>query len=216
MLINYAYDDAAAEAAVRVLEQSGGKAWPVRAEVGDAEEVRGLFDETERRYGGLDVFVHNAVSFHPMPTAPPNVELSTLDNAVALGPLLHGAERLGELLGAGRGRIIAISSRGARSTIPGYLSLGMAKAALENLVRYLAVEFAGRGITVNAVAPGRLAKKSGPAEAEIIARVTARTPAGRLTTAEDVADIVALLCRDEAAWLHGQVIAVDGGIGLMS
>jgi enoyl-[acyl-carrier protein] reductase III len=100
--------------------------------------------------------------------------------------------------------------------VPAYLSVGLAKAALESLVRYLAVELAGRGIAVNAIATALL-DKGDPrslAASELGAMLASRTPAGRLSTPADVADAVALLCADEAAWIHGQVITVDGGLGL--
>jgi enoyl-[acyl-carrier protein] reductase III len=116
---------------------------------------------------------------------------------------------------AGRpGRIIAVSSNGARMAAPAYASLGMAKAALESLVRYLAVELAPKGITVNAVSTAKIDKGPDTPAPEVAAMLAGRTPAGRLTTPRDVAGIVALLCTDEAAWLQGQVITADGGLSL--
>ncbi|MGW7535321.1 SDR family oxidoreductase [Amycolatopsis sp. NPDC054798] len=210
--LNYAHDESAADRAVRELSATGAEVRAVRADVGCAEGVHRMFDALGPR---LDVLVHNAVRFHRMRATEARAPLIELDARVALGPLLHGAERLAALLPSG-GRVVAISSRGARTVIPGYVSLGVAKAGLESLVRYLAVELAGRGVTVNAVAAGKLDEGEQSAEPEIDARVKARTPAGRLTTASDVAGVVNLLCRPEAAWIHGQTIVVDGGIGLLA
>jgi enoyl-[acyl-carrier protein] reductase III len=214
VLLNYAHDEAAAAAARKELAELGGPVHLVQADVGRPEDVAGMFAGVKHDHGRLDVFVHSAASFHPVPTTAPDVAMCALDAAVTLGPLLHGTGWLSDLLTSGSGRIIAISSTGARHVVPGYVGLGMAKAAMEALVRYLAVALADRGITVNAVAAARLAKSPDPSRGEIDARVVARTPAGRLTTADDVADVVALLSRREAGWIHGQVITLDGGLGL--
>lgn len=215
VLLNYASDDEAADRAVDGLGGLGGKVHAWRGDITEPGAVDGLLDEAGRVFGRLDVFVHNAARFHPMPTAGTDRTSHGSDMEVALGPLLHGTARLAEMLPSGTGRIIAISSTGARSVVPGYLGMAMAKSALESLVRYLAVEFAPRGVAVNAVAAGKLDKGSadhGPMEQ----RVLARTPAGRLTRPDDVADVVALLCRPEAGVLHGQVITVDGGMALLA
>ncbi|MEU5940795.1 SDR family oxidoreductase [Micromonospora sp. NPDC047548] len=214
VLLNYANDDNAAEEAVRALTGLGGKIDVVKADIGRPDEIDRLLDEITRTHGRLDVLVHNASLFHPMPSGKPSAGLCEEDRAVALGPLLHGVERLAAMLPDGSGRIIAISSSGARQVVPGYVSLGMAKAALESLVRYLAVEFAPRGITVNTISAGKLDKGTGSDPGGMATRIVARTPGGRLTGVDDVADVAALLCRKEAGWIHGQVIVVDGGLGL--
>ena len=107
-----------------------------------------------------------------------------------------------------------MSSSGARRVVDGYLGLGMAKAALESLVRYLAVELAPTGVAVNAVSTAKVDKGTDDPRPDLVRTLAARTPAGRLTTPEDVASVVALLCTDEAGWLQGQVITVDGGLAL--
>ncbi|WP_432840346.1 SDR family NAD(P)-dependent oxidoreductase [Dactylosporangium sp. CA-092794] len=216
VLLNYVRDDASAQRAVRGLTGERAALRLVRADVGRPDEVRRLLADVENRHGRLDIFVHNASVFHPTPTADPDADACAAEHRVAVGPLLYGAGHLTRLMRPGTGRIIAISSSGGRYVVPGYLGLGMAKAALETLVRYLAVEVAGHGITVNAVAAGKLSKDAAGAASEAAARVVARTPAGRLTRPGEVADVVALLCRPEAAAVHGQVITVDGGLGLLA
>jgi enoyl-[acyl-carrier protein] reductase III len=208
--VNFAHDAGSAETAVRSLGGHGTKVVAIRADLGVAADVHRMFDEVAETWGRLDVFVHNAVSLHRMSPVEPDAAGIAADRAVVLGPFEHGAARLAALLPDRTGRVIAISSVGARGVIPGYVSLGTAKAALESYVRYLAMELAGRGVTVNAIAPGKLEGTTGP-EAD---RVRARTPAGRLTTETDVADVVELLCRPEAGHLHGQVVTLDGGLGL--
>jgi enoyl-[acyl-carrier protein] reductase III len=213
VLLNYAGSDAGAEEAVRSLDGYKGTAALMRADVGSPAGMRALLDRVRREAGRLDVFVHNAATWTPMPAARPDPEAFERDLSTAITPLLHGAPLLADLLPEG-GRIIAISSSGARGVVPRYVSLGVAKAALESQVRYLAAELAGGGIAVNAVSAAKLDKGTPPSDPGLVRAVTARTPAGRLTTPQDVADVVALLCTREAAWLHGQVIDVDGGLGL--
>lgn len=216
VLLNYAHDEARAAEAVRSLASLPGSAAAIRADITDPAALDGLFDEAERRFGGLDIFVHNTSYFRPSATL--DTEPDTVDRslAVALRPLLAGAPRLARLMAGRPGRIVAISSAGARRVVPRYASAGIAKAALESLVRYLAVEFAGRGVAVNAVSAAKVDKGDGSVPAEVAKAIIGRTPGGRLTTPEDLADAVALLCTDEAGWLQGQVLVTDGGLGLVA
>ncbi|WP_405577889.1 SDR family oxidoreductase [Streptomyces sp. NBC_01190] len=214
VLLNFAHDEAAADRALASLADLPGRAAVFRTDV--AEGVTALCEEVRRRYGGLDIFVHNASSLRPAPAL--GTDPGTLDRslAVAVRPLLVGAPQLAELMAGRRGRIIAVSSSGARRVVPGYAAAGIAKAAMESLVRYLAAELAGQGIAVNAVAAAKVDKSDGAIAPAVAKAIAARTPGGRLTTPQDVADVVSLLCTDEAAWLQGQVVTADGGLGLMA
>ncbi|UQA92606.1 SDR family oxidoreductase [Streptomyces halobius] len=215
VLLNYAHDESAARAAERALAEAGGKVRLLRADIGRPAGVVRMLDEVRRVHGTLDLLVHSAGTYHPAPAAAPHIGRALRDGAVALGPLLYGAGRLSDLMTPGTGRIVAVSSTGAHSVVPGYAGLGMAKAALETLVRYLAVELADRGVAVNAVAAGKLADgASAVLPAEAVAGLVRRTAVGRLTAAVEVADVVGLLCRPEAGGLHGQVLTVDGGASL--
>jgi enoyl-[acyl-carrier protein] reductase III len=222
VILNYARSDAAAQQAVAAMGRLPGSAITVKGDVREPGLVQDLVDAAMNRFGRLDIFVHNAATLPGMSPLTPDLAALHAEQALALDPLLRGAPLFAKVMD-GYGRVIAISGNGAHQVIPGYVALGVAKAALESLVRYLAAELAGKGIAVNAIATRLLDKAGadGPDEApgdmpgpEIMAMLAARTPAGRLTTPADVADAVALLCADEAAWIHGQVIAVDGGLGL--
>ncbi|MFD5456880.1 SDR family oxidoreductase [Streptomyces olivaceus] len=214
VLVNYAEDEANAARALAALAGHPGRASAFKADV--TEGIDALCNEAQRRFGHLDIFVHNTSYFRPSPTLTTSPALVDRSLAVALHPLLTGALRLAKLMAGRPGRIVAVSSTGARRVVPRYAGAGVAKAALESLVRYLAVELAGHGITVNAVAAAKVDKGDGTVPPEVAKAITARAPGGRLTTPEDVADVVSLLCTVEAGWLQGQVVTVDGGLGLVA
>lgn len=208
VVFTYAQSDVDAERTLRELDTAKGTVHATKLDIHQTDQLSALLRSVRERHGGLDVFVHNVATWTPMQAVAADVTALHKDIAVAVDPLLAVAPVLRELLPRG-GRVVAVSSSGAHRVIPDYVSLGLAKAALESLVRYLAVELAGHGIAVNAVSTGKLDKGTGPT-----AMLAARTPAGRLTVPEDVADVVALLCTEEAGWLHGQVIMADGGLTL--
>ncbi|MFG2718549.1 SDR family oxidoreductase [Streptomyces sp. NPDC048416] len=214
VVLNYAHSADDARRAVEELAPLRGEALALRADVTRPEELDRLLGQVGEWYGRLDVFVHNAASWHPSTAVGADPAGVRADLSAALDPLLHGASAIAGLMAGGPGRIVAVSSSGAHSVVPRYVGPGVAKAALESLVRYLAVELAGRGIAVNAVSTAKIDKGPGTPQPEVSAALAARTPAGRLTTPGDVADAVALLCTDEAGWIHGQVITADGGLGL--
>jgi enoyl-[acyl-carrier protein] reductase III len=121
---------------------------------------------------------------------------------------------------AGWGRIINITSPGSTRVLPHYGAIGLSKAVVESLTRYLAVDLASKGIIVNAVSPGLVntdAVTAFPVDLQaVIDYAQNRTPAGRLVTPEDVARVVAFLCSEEANMIVGQTILVDGGYGLLA
>lgn len=210
--LNYAHSAEDAERAVK--ELSGEPGGPVHALPGDVTgDWQPLVDAVADRHGRLDILVHNVASWHPMNAGSARIAALHQDVSAAVDPLLRAVPLVRSLL-AGSGRIVAVSSSGSRSVIPGYVSLGLAKAALESLVRYLAVELASDGIAVNAVTTAKLDKGADTPRLDQVRALAARTPGGRLTRPSDVADAVALLCTDEAGWIQGQVVTVDGGLGL--
>jgi enoyl-[acyl-carrier protein] reductase III len=112
--------------------------------------------------------------------------------------------------------VVAISSPGSQRVLPDYVAVGASKAALDALVRYLAVELAPKNIVVNAVSPGivetdALRHFAALSDPEVLPRAVRATPAGRLVTPEDVAGVVSFLCKPEASMIRGQVLVLDGG-----
>lgn len=216
IVINYLRKKSEADETAKSISAHGVKCLVVKANVAVDEDVAHIFEEIDQTFARLDILVSNAASG----VLKPSYELTTKHfdwamniNARALLPLSQGAARL--MLNGGR--IIAVSSLGAVRAIENYAAVGASKAALESLVRHLAVEMAPCGIAVNVVQAGAVdteALKHFPNREEILENTRRRIPAGRLLTPEDVADVVYLLCRDEAAMIQGQTIVVDGGYAI--
>lgn len=208
----------AAEETCASLEGRGVKAVPIKAHVGEEQDIDRLFDEIEETFGRLDIFVSNAATgvIKPFEQLDAKAWSWTMDsNARAL---YLGALRARSLMNEG-GQIIALSSQGAGQVLPGYSVVGASKAAIEALVRYLAVELAPSGIRANTVSPGVVdtdALKHFPMRDEMLATARGKTPLGRLADPDDVADVVEFLVSDKAAMISGQTIVVDGGAGLLA
>ncbi|MDF6023143.1 SDR family oxidoreductase [Streptomyces sp. JH34] len=216
VFLNYAHDEAGAKEAVTALqgEELPGTATALRSDITRPDALPRLLRGIRQHHDRLDFFVHSAVSFHPMDAADPAPEGMATDLTAALAPLVYGVRPLARAMAGGPGRVVVVSSTGARRVVPRYVGAGIAKAALEAQVRYLAVELAPLGITVNGVSTAKLDKGPGSGDSDLMRALAARTPAGRLTTPDDIAAVVALLCSDDARWIHGQVITADGGLTL--
>lgn len=218
VIINYFQNRTAAEKTGREVEALGALVYLHQADLKDEEQIRGMFNEVRRQFGGLDVLVHSAAGGVLRSVT----ELSAkhwdwVMNTNARSLLLCAREG-GAMMHEG-GRIISLSSLGSGRVIPQYSSIGVSKAALETLTRYLAVELAPRGIGVNTVSAGAIATEVWdlvPDGQEILDKVASRTPSGRLPTPEDVAEIVFFLSSPHAQMIQGQVIVVDGGYSLLA
>jgi enoyl-[acyl-carrier protein] reductase III len=209
--IGYMRNDRAAEATAEELRALGAEPVLVRGNVAServAREVAGL--------GQLDVLVHNAATGVIRPaleTEDKHWDWTLAANARALLSLARAAVP-GMRPGSS---IVGISSLGSTRVLENYALVGTSKAALESVVRYLAVELAPRGIRVNAVSAGVVdtqALDHFPNRDEMLAMGSERTPAGRLVTAEDVAAAVAFLCSPDAEMVCGHTLVVDGGFSL--
>ena len=189
----------------------------VKANVAKEGDVKAMFETIAEEFGRVDVLVSNAASG----VLKPALELTerhwnwAMDiNARALLSLVQ--EGL-PLMKEGS-RVIAVSSLGSVRAIQNYTTVGASKAALESLVRHLAVELGPHGIRVNTVSAGAVdtdALKHFPNREEILENAMVRTPLGRLTTPEDVADVTLFLCSNLAEMIQGQVVTVDGGYAIM-
>jgi len=213
--IGYRERDDAAQATAAGVAELGRRAVLVRGDVGD--DPAGLVDEAADALGGLDMFVACAVEAVHRPVLELTAEDWDRTMRVNARPVVLGAIAAARRMEDGAGRIVAVSSTGTHVIRNRrYAPLALAKGAVEAAVRFLAVDLAGRGITVNAVAPGPTATEAFDAmaggEADALrARFASLTPMARMGDPADAARLIAFLCSPEAGWITGQLIFSDGG-----
>jgi 3-oxoacyl-[acyl-carrier protein] reductase len=215
VVVHYNGHEAEAKETVARIEQAGGAAVAVRAELGSDDGVRQLVDAVRTETGGrLDVLVNNAAALPagPMVTDTPE-QFDRLFAVNVKAPYFLVQQALALLVDGGR--IINVSSVATRMANPTQTSFAMTKGALEVMTRTLAQELGARGITVNAVAPGAT-RTADNAEAftGLADFITNLTALGRLGQADDVADVVAWLASDQSRWVTGQIIDASGGLHL--
>ena len=202
----------------QAVEACGRRALLWKGNVADAETHEEMFASLAKDLGGLDILISNAASG----VIKPAMELTerhwnwTMD--INAGALLSLAQHAVKLMGDKGGHIVAVSSLGAVRAIPNYAAVGASKAALESLVRHLAVELAPRGVRVNAISAGVVdtdALKHFPNRQQILEESARRTPAGRITEPDDVAQAVLFLVSPLSSMMVGQTVVVDGGYSIM-
>ena len=211
--IGYLRNDRAAEAVAEELRAAGAEPLLLR---GNVSSERVVAEAAE--LGPFDVVVHNAATGVIRPaleTEDKHWDWTVNANARALLALARG---LAPGMREGSS-FVGISSLGSTRVLENYVLVGVSKAALEAVVRYLAVELAPRGIRVNAVSAGVVetnALDHFPNREKMISESLERTPAGRLVEPADVADAVCFLCSPAAEMVRGQTLVVDGGFSLLA
>lgn len=213
VIINYLKNHEAANTTVEELKLQGIKTTRIKAHVGEEAAIDSLVSKIENQFGQLDILVNNAASGVMRPTTELSVKhWDWTMNINARGPWMLSVAA-SRLMPDG-GRIINISSPGSTWVLPAYFAVGVSKAAIEAVTRYLAVELGPKGIAVNTVSPGFVmteALNAFPDQLGIRDIASRPTPAGRAITPEDVSNVVAMLCSSDAEMIRGQVIVVDGG-----
>ncbi|MFD7156202.1 SDR family NAD(P)-dependent oxidoreductase [Kribbella sp. NPDC059898] len=211
--VHYHRDKAGAE---ETLERIGGRGFVVGAEL--EGDVSALVEQVTAGLAGrqLDVLVNNAAAAPAGPIGADTEEAFDRLMAVNVRAPYFLIQRLLPVLADG-GRIVSVSSVATRMANPAQTSFAMTKGALETMTRTLAQEFGGRGITVNAVAPGATRHEENGAVFEapgLEELIVAQTALGRLGSADDVAEVVAFLASPAARWITGQVVDASGGLHL--
>ena len=216
--INYLRNRKPAAETAKAIEDLGRRVLLFKGNVAAVDSHHALFARIQEEFGRLDILISNAASgvIKPAMNLTPRHWQWTMDiNAAAL---LSLAQHAVPLMTRGAS-IMAVSSLGALRAIPNYAAVGASKAALESLVRHLAVELAPQGIRVNALSAGVVdtdALKHFPNREQLLGESARRTPAGRLTLPEDVADVALFLASPLAEMMVGQTITVDGGYAIMA
>ncbi len=217
IFLNYLRDDESAEKTRHDAEKKGARVILLQGNIGELEVIGSFFDEIRNHTNRLDYMIHNAAlgvfkPVHQLREKDWNISLDV--NAKAFLFLTQAALPLMKTRG---GKILTVSSLGARHFTPNYGAIGISKAALENLVRYLAVELSPYKIHVNAVSGGLVetdSLKMFPEFESMKKQYLARTPSGRLGTVEDIAKIIGFLLGPDSEWICGQTITADGGYSL--
>ena len=223
-VVTYRREEMRARAVVEEIEALGRRAHAYALDLGDPASAAGVVAHIGERFGGVDILVASAAATAFRPMAEQKLHNVDRTFAVSVDAFIALAQAVVPLMPAGSGRIVAISGIDSTQAMTGHGVLGAAKAAMESLVRTLALELGPRGITVNGVSPGfietdssRLYMKSlGRDWNDAVAAITAMTPVRRAGTVDDVAALVAYLVSDAAGFLTGQTLVIDGGLTIVS
>ena len=222
--ITYRANAAAAHDAVDEIKRLGRGALAVPLDLRDPEAVPPTIERIGAVFGRLDIVVANAAAtaFRPMVEQKPHNVEQTL--AITVRSFIAAVQAAVPLMRGG-GRIVAISGIDSHQAMRGHGVLGAAKAAMESLVRALALELGPQGITVNGVSPGVVDTDSsrlyieralGVRYEDAVARLVTATPVRRLGTVDDVANLVVFLASEAAGFITGQTIVIDGGLSIVS
>jgi 3-oxoacyl-[acyl-carrier protein] reductase len=214
VVMAYRGNEEAAKEATAAIEAAGGKAEAVQLDVTSADTVAETIKEITKRLGGLHILVNNAGIARDqllMRVKPDEVE-DTFSTNVA-GPIWCCKAAIRPMMRAKEGRIINLSSVVGETGNPGQAVYSASKAAILGLTKTLAREYASRGVTVNAVAPGYIdTDMTSSLSDEIKEGIVSSTPLGRVGRPEEVAAAVLFLASEEAGYITGQVLRVNGGM----
>ena len=211
--VNYAGNEAAANATVAAIETEGGRAIAVRADVANVHDVKAMFATIEEKLGRVDILVNNAGILPYVTIAETTDEQFERTMAINVAGTFNTMREAATRLNDG-GRIVNFSTSVLHMAPPTYGVYVATKGAVEALTRVYAKELRGRGITCNAVAPGPVATElflNGKSE-ELIQQIAKSAPLERLGQPEDIAGVVSFLAGPDGGWVNGQVLRANGGI----
>ncbi len=221
IVVHYRRNAAAAEDSAATVAALGRRVLMAQAELGEPDALRAMFKRVRETFGSLDILVANAAAtaFKPlMETRPHHLEKTF---AITVNALIAAVQLAAGLMHGRAGKVVTVSGIDVRRYVPLHGALAAAKGAAEVLTSYLACELAPRGIRVNGVNPGFVDTDSARVFGARVYRrladnIVPYTPMKRVGTPQDIASVVAFLCSDDAAWICGQTLVVDGGLSLTS
>lgn len=212
VVVNYAANESLAAEVVDQLEESGYQATAIRADVGKVEEIASLFARTIAQYGRLDILVNTAAIMACAAIADVSEEMFDRQFAVNVKGSYFACQQAMQTMASG-GTIINFSTSVSGAMLPTYSVYAATKGAVEQMTRQLAKEFGAKDIVINCVAPGQVATDMflEGKSAELIDSFRRMNAFGRLGEPTDIANVVAFLVSDQARWITGQTIRVNGG-----
>ncbi|MCH8026653.1 MAG: SDR family oxidoreductase [candidate division Zixibacteria bacterium] len=216
VVINFFRSRSSADAAIEKIKSNGVECYAHRANMGKAEQLAPIFDKIKKKFGKLDILISNAA----LGTYSSLLEVDDKAWQIAMDTNARAFLRCIQLavpIMPENSRIVALTSIGSSSYIPGYASIGVSKAAIETIVKYAAVELAPKKINVNCVSGGFISTDSlkiFPNFEYMLKEASKRTPLGRVGTPQEMANVVAFLASQESSWVTGQTILADGGFRL--
>lgn len=213
VVVNYSGDAAPAAEVVAQIEKSGGRAVAFKADVSSAAEVAAMFDAAEHAYGGVDALINSAGVMKLAPLAEVDDALIDSHLSINLKGTINTLRQAGARMRDG-GRVVNFSSSVVGLYQETYGVYAATKAGVEALTHIFAKELRGRGITVNAVAPGPTATHLflDDKDQATIDKIAHMAPLGRVGEPADVAGVVSFLAGADGGWVNGQVLRVNGGI----
>jgi NAD(P)-dependent dehydrogenase (short-subunit alcohol dehydrogenase family) len=216
VVVNYRSSAEEADEVVAAINAAGGEATAIRADVTVPDDVATMFDETEQRWGRVDVLVHNALIPYAITSF---ADLTWEQLGGKLERELHAAFLVTKavvpgMTSRGYGRLLYLTAEPSRHPRNGMINLGVAKAAMNQFVRYIALELAPHGITANLVAPATvhgttMNQKLTPEELRALG---AAAPMGRLVRPDEVAKTLAFLASEDSGFTTGHYFPIDGGL----
>jgi NAD(P)-dependent dehydrogenase (short-subunit alcohol dehydrogenase family) len=216
VVVNYRSSAEEADEVVAAINAAGGESTAIRADVTVPDDVATMFDETEQRWGRVDVLVHNALIPYAITSF---ADLTWEQLGGKLDRELHAAFLVTKavvpgMTSRGYGRLLYLTAEPSRHPRNGMINLGVAKAAMNQFVRYIALELAPHGITANLVAPATvhgttMNQKLTPEELRALG---AAAPMGRLVTPDEVAKTLAFLASEDSGFTTGHYFPIDGGL----
>lgn len=218
LVVNYRSSAEQAEKVVAAISAAGGEAVAIQADVTAPDEVARMVSETEQRWGRVDVLVHNALIPFDVTTF---ADLSWQQLSSKLDREMHAAFLITKavvpgMISRGYGRLVYLSTGLSRQPRNGMIALGTAKAALDQFVRYVALELAPHGITANLVAPATVGgtRVTEQLKTEQKTQLGITNPMGRLVRPDEVAKTVAFLASEDAGFTTGHYLSINGGLAM--